>query len=84
MEIQAEISFQNNGKYLNQTLDVLLEGFLKEDPSVLMGRSRFQAPEVDGVVFSDSLNKSAEMINTIRKVEIKNRDEYDLYGDLLI
>ena len=80
MYIQTEISYLNNGKYLNRSLDVLVEGYLEHDNSVLLGRTQFQAPEVDGIVFIDSQEQDKNKINSIQKVEINSRDIYDLYG----
>jgi len=51
MKIQADISYRNNHKYLNRQLEVLIEGTLKENPRTLIGRTQYQAPEVDGIVF---------------------------------
>ncbi len=83
MDIQAGISYQNNLKYLNKQMDVLIEGTLKEDPKVLVGRTRFQAPEVDGVVFIPYAEKLSNVVNTIQKVEINDCDAYDLYGRIV-
>jgi ribosomal protein S12 methylthiotransferase len=80
MTIQSEISYLINGKYLNLSPDVLVEGHLEQDNSVLLGRTQFQAPEVDGVVFIDSQEQDVDKINSIQKVEINSRDIYDLYG----
>ena len=82
MAIQSEISFENNKKYLNQSLDVLIEGIPKENPDILIGRGRFQAPEVDGMIFIDAPRKWEKVVNTIQKVEITGGDVYDLYGKL--
>lgn len=82
MAIQSEISFENNKKYLNQSLDVLIEGVPKENPDILIGRGRFQAPEVDGMILIDAPRKWEKMVNTIQKVEITGGDVYDLYGKL--
>ena len=82
MAIQSEISFENNKKYLNQSLDVLIEGIPKENPDILIGRGRFQAPEVDGMILIDAPRKWEKMVNTIQKVEITGGDVYDLYGKL--
>ncbi|MBA7527688.1 Ribosomal protein S12 methylthiotransferase RimO [subsurface metagenome] len=82
MAIQSEISFENNKKYLNQSLDVLIEGVPKENPDILIGRGRFQAPEVDGMILIDTPRKWEKMVNTIQKVEITGGDVYDLYGKL--
>lgn len=83
MEIQSEISYEINSNYLNRTLDALIEGTLKEDSSRLIGRGRFQAPEVDGIIFLESSLPLAEVVNTIQKVEITAHDIYDLYGKII-
>ena len=80
MKIQAEISYKNNTKYLGRKIDVLIEGRLREDPSILLARSGFQAPEVDGFVYIDNSKNPSDKINTIQKVEITESDVYDLYG----
>ena len=82
MELQMVISEENNKKYLKKKIDVLLEGVLKGNPKLLVGRGQFQAPEVDGVILIDSPDKPSEAVNTIRKVEITGWDVYDLYGKL--
>jgi len=83
MKIQAEISFQKNCERLNKQIEVLIEGTLKEDSEVLMGRTRFQAPEVDGVVFIPFSGEKTKVVNSIKKVEIVDCDAYDLYGKLI-
>ncbi len=82
MEIQADISFQKNERYLNQRVDALIEGTSKDSPSVLIGRGRFQAPEVDSVILIEKPDDWANVVNKIQKVEITGRDVYDLYGQL--
>ena len=82
MELQMVISEENNKKYFKKKIDVLIEGVLKENPKMLVGRGPFQAPEVDGVVLIDAPERASEAINTIQKVEIKGCDVYDLYGKL--
>jgi len=83
MQLQAQISFDINKKYLNKEIEVLIEGTLKQDASLLVGRGRFQAPEVDGFVFIPARGKTYDVVNSIQKVEITDRDVYDLYGNLL-
>ncbi|MFC2168947.1 30S ribosomal protein S12 methylthiotransferase RimO [Acidobacteriota bacterium] len=80
MEIQADISYQTNKKYLNKQLEVLIEGCLKKPSDFLVARSRFQAPEVDGKIFIEPKGISSENIYRIQRVEITERDVYDLYG----
>jgi ribosomal protein S12 methylthiotransferase len=82
-QIQAEISLDKNSKYLGQTIDVLVEGHLKDQAGLLLSRARFQAPEVDGVVYVKVDRKVSDFVSTIQKVEIVDRDVYDLSGQLL-
>ncbi len=83
MEIQADISYQNNLKYLNKQIDALIEGTLRGASRTLIGRGQFQAPEVDGIIFIDPQSQTIETVNTIQKVEITAVDIYDLYGKLV-
>ena len=82
MEIQADISYQKNERHLNQQVDTLIEGTSKNNPSVLIGRGKFQAPEVDSVILIEKPDDWTNVVNTIQKVEITGRDVYDLYGQL--
>jgi len=80
MEIQAEISWQKNKKHLDRQVDVLIEGTSHQSPDLLVGRGRFQAPEVDGVIFMEGPADWPKLVNTIQTVEITGWDVYDLYG----
>jgi len=80
LQIQAEISYNKNSRYLGQTIDVLVEGHLKDNTDWLLSRGWFQAPEVDGVVFVHLENNRTDFVNSIQKVEITDRDVYDLIG----
>jgi len=83
MEIQSEISAKKNKKYLNRWLDILIEGRLQKDPSLLIGRTQYQAPEVDGVVYIDTQNEKKDYSQKIDKFKITGCDSYDLYGELI-
>lgn len=82
MEIQSKISQQINQKYIDQIIETLFEGRIAGDPSVIQGRTPYQAPEVDGVVYIDAPQLPPQMINSFQKVEITDGDVYDLYGQL--
>ncbi|MBN2245643.1 MAG: 30S ribosomal protein S12 methylthiotransferase RimO [Candidatus Aminicenantes bacterium] len=82
LELQSKISFQINQKYIDQTIEILIEGRLARDPSLIQGRTPYQAPEVDGLVYIDAPQTPPQIINTFQKVEIIDRDIYDLYGEL--
>lgn len=79
MAIQADISAGKMRNYVGQTLDVLVESPAASSPGVIIGRTRFQAPEVDGVVFVE--RGGAEPAGpAVRKVEIIDSGRYDLSG----
>lgn len=85
MALQAAISLANNQKYLGRRLDVLIESTPpaaspRGDGSVLLGRSRFQAPEVDGIIHARAALPPARPLRPIEKVEITAADVYDLHG----
>lgn len=76
MAAQAKISESINERHVDKVYSVLVE----ENPEagVYIGRTRFQAPEVDGVTFiySDGLE-----IGTLVEVRITDAFEYDLAGE---
>lgn len=77
MNLQAEISTEKLQAKIGQTLDVLIDDFDAEE-GVAIGRTKADAPEIDGLVYID--NASPEMIGSIIRVEIDDADTYDLYG----
>jgi len=76
MAKQALISEEINQKYLGKTLQVLVEE--NPDKGIYLGRTRFQAPEVDGITF---IYGSGLEIGTFVDVKITETFEYDLSGD---
>jgi ribosomal protein S12 methylthiotransferase len=83
LAVQAEISSGNLKKYVAQTIDVLLESAGPQDSLLLIGRSRFQAPEVDGCVLVERPKNSGRPDSSLGKVEIIASDVYDLHGRLV-
>ena len=77
MAAQADISKSVNERHLGRVYEVLVEE--NPEPGVYIGRTQFQAPEVDGVTFiySDGLE-----INTRVRVKITDAYEYDIAGEL--
>ncbi|OGR20359.1 MAG: ribosomal protein S12 methylthiotransferase RimO [Desulfobacula sp. RIFOXYA12_FULL_46_16] len=77
MEAQAKISLVINEGHVGKIFEVLVEE--NPEPGVYIGRTRFQAPEVDGVTFiyADGLE-----IGTFVKVRITDAFEYDIAGEL--
>jgi ribosomal protein S12 methylthiotransferase len=77
MEAARRRSLERNKTYLGRLVDVLLEGEGRLGRrKVLVGRSRRDAPEVDGLVF---LHGQAE-VGQIVRARIAQALEYDLVG----
>ena len=77
MEIQRQVAQDNSAKYVGRTLDVLVERYDGRS-DVYVGRSQFDAPEVDGEVYISGIRAD---IGDIRKVRITHAYEYDLSGE---
>ena len=77
LKIQADISRENNLKYLGKTLPVIVEGVSEESEFIIKGRTKFQAPDIDGCVY---ITGGEYKIGAIQKVEIYETHTYDLVG----
>lgn len=75
MQLQQEISCQLNMRFQGRRMKVLLDQTGQE----CVGRSQYDAPEVDGVVFVKS--KRAHRQGDFVDVQITGTMEYDLIGD---
>jgi ribosomal protein S12 methylthiotransferase len=80
LEIQAALSSQRLSALVGRTLDVLIEGPYEKSERLLVGRTRFQAPEVDGVVLVERPDGFDPRGEPLRRVEITASDVYDLQG----
>ncbi|WP_372814086.1 30S ribosomal protein S12 methylthiotransferase RimO [Paenibacillus sp.] len=79
MEIQREISNERNSNRIGQVIDVLIEKYDGRN-DVYVGRSQFDAPEIDGEVFA----RGADLqIGEIAKVRITHSFEFDLSGEVV-
>jgi ribosomal protein S12 methylthiotransferase len=77
MEIQREVAKDNASKYVGRTIEVLVERYDGRS-DVYIGRSQYDAPEIDGEVF---ISKCPVQIGQISKVKITHAYEYDLSGE---
>ena len=77
MEVQREVAQDNSSKYVGRTLDVLVERYDGRS-DVYIGRSQYDAPEVDGEVYVSGIRSE---LGEIRKVRITHAYEYDLSGE---
>ncbi len=76
MEKQARISYDINRKHVGKQYRVLVEEMPEE--GLYLGRTRFQAPEVDGVTF---IYAAALEIGSFVDVKITEAYEYDIAGN---
>lgn len=80
MAVQAEISTAKNQQQVGRQLEVLVEGISGETDLLLEGRSRYQAPEVDGTIYiADGVCAPGDLV----QVKITESHTYDLVGEVL-
>ncbi|GBF72070.1 30S ribosomal protein S12 methylthiotransferase RimO [Paenibacillus sp. 598K] len=77
MEIQREVSKDNGSKYIGREIDVLVERYDGRS-DVYIGRSQYDAPEIDGEVF---ITKASATIGEMQKVRVTHAYEFDLSGE---
>jgi MiaB/RimO family radical SAM methylthiotransferase len=80
MELQAGISQDILSGYVGETLPVLIEHPSPEWPNLYLGRTWFQAPEVDGVTYVSAPPETELKPGAIVDVEIEQASTYDLSG----
>ena len=77
MQLQQEISAQRLKQKIGQTLDVIVDEI---DDKGIIGRTKADAPEVDGLVYIENLSGTPVKVGEFIKVTITHSDEYDLWG----
>ena len=82
MEVQQAISAAKLQKRIGQTMTVLVDDLEEEFP-VAVARSYADAPEIDGNVFVEDIDKSLIKAGDLLEVEITDADEYDLFAKLI-
>jgi ribosomal protein S12 methylthiotransferase len=80
MELQAEISLGENSRLVGTVQPVLVEGLSRESDLLLEGRTRFQAPEIDGCVY---ITAGQSTPGAIVEVQITEAHHYDLVGEII-
>jgi len=79
MERQKEISFKKNQARIGTLEPVLVTGLSPESDLLIQGRTCFQAPEVDGVVY---IVEGEPRFGEIQPVKITEAHPYDLVGEI--
>ena len=79
MELQADISFAALQKHVGALEQVLVEGLSSESDLLLEGRTRYQAPEIDGCVY---ITRGTVEPGALVNVTITEAHTYDLVGEI--
>ena len=77
MQLQQAISAERLKQKIGQTLDVIVDEI---DNEGIIGRTKADAPEVDGLVYIENLSGTPVKVGEFIKVTITHSDEYDLWG----
>jgi ribosomal protein S12 methylthiotransferase len=85
MLAQQKVRVARNAEYVGQELEVLVEGPHEETDMLWTGRTRFQAPEVDGSVLINDVMEGLPTVAAghLGRVQITEISGYDLVGTLV-
>ncbi|WP_027339267.1 30S ribosomal protein S12 methylthiotransferase RimO [Halonatronum saccharophilum] len=75
MDLQRDISFEVNQRWVDKEVEVLVEEV--QGDGLLIGRTRRDAPEVDGVIY---IKNSKAQVGDMIRVNVIEAYEYDLMG----
>ncbi len=81
MSAQQDISKAIQERFIGQTFKVLIDEQQKGEENIYLGRSEYDAPEVDGIIYVHSQKKLAP--GDFAMVKITEAYEYDLAGEAL-
>lgn len=79
MEVQREIAAERNGRFVGKTVPVLIESYDGKN-DVYVGRSQFDASEIDGEVFVTGYTGELGQIVAVR---ITHSYDFDLAGEVV-
>lgn len=79
MELQSRISLEKNREKVGGELEVLVDSY-GELPGQVVGRSKYDAPGIDGLVYAatDGTVKIGDLI----RVRVTAAETYDLHGEM--
>ncbi|HBG21290.1 MAG TPA: 30S ribosomal protein S12 methylthiotransferase RimO [Desulfobulbaceae bacterium] len=80
LAVQRELSMEIQKKYIGRVEPVLIEGLSSETDLLLEGRTRYQAPEVDGCTY---INDGVASPGDIVAVRITETQVYDVIGEIV-
>lgn len=78
MRVAIEVSQKRLERFVDKVVDVLVYGY--DDNNDLYGRSKYDAPDVDGLVYIANNSNTTIDVGDIVQVKITHNNEYDLFG----
>ena len=78
LEIQKDISYSNNLKYVGKKMKVLID---EEDSSSFFARTEFDAPEIDNLVVINKKAGAKKKCGNFAEVKIIDSSDFDLYAE---
>lgn len=81
LKIQQDISKEKNSSYLGKVFKVLIDEKTKKGHTEFLGRTRMDAPEVDGTCYIKSAKHLR--VGNFQHVKIVDTLEYDLVGEIV-
>ncbi|MBU2496103.1 MAG: 30S ribosomal protein S12 methylthiotransferase RimO [Candidatus Omnitrophica bacterium] len=78
-KVQAKISQRKLTSFIGREVEAVVEDVNPEDKKKSVGRTIFDAPEVDGSIILDRLVPTGTFV----RVNVTGADSYDLYGQVI-
>jgi ribosomal protein S12 methylthiotransferase len=79
MAVQQQVAFQWNQSRVGGSEDVIIDAPLPDQPGVWIGRTRGEAPDIDGVVYVSGVDPESPLhVGDMVKCELVAADGYDL------
>lgn len=82
MQIQKKVVKKLNGKWMGQTIPVVVEGYHPESKLLMRGRHLGQCPDIDGQVIINDC-RGVKAFGQIYNVKITDVADYDLVGGVV-
>jgi ribosomal protein S12 methylthiotransferase len=79
MEVQREVANERNGRFVGKVVSVLIEGYDGKN-DVYIGRSQYDASEIDGEVYVTGYKGELGQIVPVR---ITHSYDFDLAGEVI-
>ena len=79
MDVALDVSIRRLSRFIDKDIDVLVQSINDDE---IICRSKYDAPDIDGLVYIESENKKNIKTGDIITVNITNNNEHDLFGKI--